>query len=243
MTNQTQYIVANWKMHGSRALAQELCPLVQATAGNVQVVICPPATLIAQVAAQFQQAGAIGAQDCHAEPEGAFTGDISAPMLKEAGANYVILGHSERRQGHGETSVQVSAKAAAALSAGLIPIICIGETGQERADGLAEAVVAGQLRDSLPKTYANSKILLAYEPVWAIGSGQTPTLDNIVRMHRFIRSQLPGARTQVPLLYGGSVKASNSADILGLEDVDGVLVGGASLKAEEFKGILDSAVR
>jgi triosephosphate isomerase len=238
-------IAGNWKMHGLQASAVQLQAMIAgagALPAPVDLLICPPATLIAGFAALARaSAVAIGAQDCHAEPAGAFTGDISAEMLKDAGASAVIVGHSERRQDHHETDAQVRAKALAARRAGLRAIICVGETGAERAAGHTIAVVRGQLDGSLPDSAGSDDIVLAYEPVWAIGSGHTPTASDIVDMHGFIRQRLTarfGAAGQgMRILYGGSVKPDNAGAILKIANVDGALVGGASLKAADFLGI------
>jgi triosephosphate isomerase (TIM) len=238
-------IAGNWKMHGLQASAVQLQAMIAgagALPAPVDLLICPPATLIADFAALARaSAVAIGAQDCHAEPAGAFTGDISAEMLKDAGASAVIVGHSERRQDHHETDAQVRAKALAARRAGLRAIICVGETGAEREAGHTIAVVRGQLDGSLPDSAGSDDIVLAYEPVWAIGSGHTPTASDIVEMHGFIRQRLTarfGAAGQgMRILYGGSVKPDNAGAILKIANVDGALVGGASLKAADFLGI------
>ncbi|NBX03449.1 MAG: triose-phosphate isomerase [Alphaproteobacteria bacterium] len=243
----TKLIVGNWKMHGepemARALVRAVAVATARAPQHVQVVVCPPALLVSQTAADT--AGSplkVGGQNCHEEVSGAFTGDISAPMLKAAGAEYVIVGHSERRAGYGETSELVRQKAEAALKAGLIPIICIGETLAERENGFAADVVAAQVIASLP---SSGYFVLAYEPVWAIGSGKTPSADDIKQMHAHIiavASQHAGvAVDKVAVLYGGSVKADNAAEILALEGVSGVLVGGASVKADEFCKIIEAA--
>jgi triosephosphate isomerase len=184
----------------------------------------------------------IGGQDCRAESHGAFTGDVSAAMLRDAGATLVILGHSERRQGHGETDIQVASKAEAALAAGLAPIICVGETLEQRQAGRAVEVVRGQIMASLPLALAGKEFAVAYEPVWAIGTGLTPTLEQIEEVHRAVRAAMierlgPGVAT-TPILYGGSVKPDNAAEILAVAEVGGALVGGASLKASDFLGIV-----
>ncbi len=201
------------------------------------VLICPPATLVGSFASQFSdEAIQIGGQDCHANASGAHTGDISAEMLADAGAAFVIVGHSERRADHGEDDATVKAKAKAALRAGLTPIVCVGETEEERKGGRALAIVGGQLAGSLPQT--NEEIVIAYEPVWAIGTGLTPTVDDIAEMHAFIREK---AGEGIRLLYGGSVKPGNAKEILAIENVNGALVGGASLKADDFHPIVMAA--
>ncbi len=234
----TKTIVANWKMNGSSAFAAEFAQGFSQFLGRSpiksNVVICPPFTLLLQLFSAFQASGvAIGGQDCSANSAGAHTGDISASMLKDAGATHVILGHSERRQYHAETSATVRQKAEAAIAAGLTPIICIGESAEQRKAGNAEATVLTQLKESLP----NPQILLAYEPIWAIGSGRTPSISEISAMHQAIKTAVPGAS----VLYGGSVNAANAGEILHAEGVDGALVGGASLKLEEFCAIVSAA--
>lgn len=241
-------LVGNWKMVG---IPEEGHPLLVAVAQAAarspsQVVVCPPAIWIERCVAQFLGAPvSVGGQDCHAEPQGAYTGDISAPMLKAAGCTHVIVGHSERRAGYGETSAAISRKAARAIEAGLIPIICIGETLAERESGKASEVVSQQLRESLPETARAGNFVLAYEPVWAIGSGKIPSMEDIAQMHAVILSvaaQVTSlAPAQVSVLYGGSVKPDNAAAILAVPGVAGVLVGGASVKAEEFCRIIDAA--
>jgi triosephosphate isomerase len=207
------------------------------------VAICPPATLIHRMAQALAGTKVlVGGQDAHGEDSGAFTGDISAPMLADAGARLVIVGHSERRAGHAESDAIVAGKARAALRAGLEPIICVGETLAEREAGRAIEVVTGQVRGSLPPELAGQPFAVAYEPVWAIGTGLTPTTPQIEEMHRAIRATLEamfaaGAR-QAPILYGGSVKPANAAEILHAAEVGGALVGGASLKAADFLGII-----
>jgi len=205
-------------------------------------MVCPPATLIAQ----FAEAAAggpvrIGGQDCHTEASGAFTGDLAAEMLKDAGASAVIVGHSERRSYHKETDADVRAKALAARRAGLLAIVCVGETRAEREAGRALAVVEGQLAGSLPDGATASDLVVAYEPVWAIGSGLTPTPADVAEMHGLIRRHLVArfgtAGEGMRILYGGSVKPSNAKELMHVADVDGALVGGASLKAEEFLAI------
>jgi triosephosphate isomerase len=211
-------------------------------AGEAEPADCPPATLLAQAAARLRGSRlALGAQDCSPEPGGAFTGDISAAMLKDAGAAYVIVGHSERRTLHHETNDLVRAKAEAALKAGLVAIVCVGETKAERDRGEQAAVVIRQLRGSLPVGGTSETVVIAYEPVWAIGTGLTPTPQDVAVVHNGIRAlvvEVGGPRAaKTRLLYGGSVKPSNCQELLTLDNVDGALVGGASLKAAEFLAI------
>jgi triosephosphate isomerase (TIM) len=239
-------VVGNWKMNGLGAAAAALARAVRQGAvragardAGAEIVICPPFTQIAAVGAILAGSPVgLGGQDCHPEPAGPHTGDISAPMLRDAGAGFVILGHSERRAAHGETDALVRAKAIAAAAAGLRPIVCVGESEAERASGRAEAVVAGQLAGSLPNGFAG---IVAYEPVWAIGSGRTPAGGEIAAMHTLIRARLAAAfgagAKAMPILYGGSVKAANAAAIFALPEVDGGLIGGASLVAAEFLAI------
>lgn len=237
-------IAGNWKMNG---LGDNSAALTRAirhglSRGDTAVVLCPPATQLTTVAALLKGSGIdAGGQDCHAERAGAHTGDISAEMLRDAGARFVILGHSERRQSHGETSEMVAAKVAAAKRAGLAPIVCFGETAAERASGRQQDVVSRQLAVSLPADFEG---IVAYEPLWAIGGGQAATTGDIATMHAFIRQALvrrffSGAET--PILYGGSVKPGNAAEILATPEVGGALVGGASLVAEDFLAIIRAA--
>ena len=247
MTHGSRPLVAgNWKMNGLRESLVEAAAICEAVtaggAGKAEVVVCPPATLL-MAAAQIcegTQVG-VGGQNCHAEASGAFTGDISAEMLKDAGASYVILGHSERRAGHNETDKIVRAKAKAALRVGLAAIICVGETRAEREAGAAFAIVGVQLAGSIPENSPLGRIVVAYEPVWAIGTGLTPTPGDIAEMHGFIRGRvnqhLPGQDSSLRILYGGSVRPANAAELLSIEDVDGALVGGASLHSAEFMAI------
>ncbi len=245
-------IAGNWKMYGEPAMAEALSVAVarhaEALPDTVSVVICPPAVLLAQVSGWI--AGArrtkTGGQSCHNRPEGAFTGDISAKMVKDAGADYVIIGHSERRQYHRETDSQISEAAALALKSGLCPIICVGESEEERKSGRANEVVGAQVAACLPDAAKDHDFVLAYEPVWAIGSGATPTLADIEAMHAHILSVAAAATGKkaggITVLYGGSVKADNARDILQVPGVSGVLVGGASLKADDFCRIITAAV-
>ena len=236
-------VAGNWKMNGTLASLGELEALKQALGQPAcDVLVCPPATLIAQAAGRVQGAFALGGQDCHAEPKGAFTGDLSAEMLKDAGASFVILGHSERRQYHGETDAQVAAKARAAWRAGLKAIICIGESEAQRNAGEAPHICQGQLNQSVPPEATPATCVIAYEPVWAIGTGRTPTSADIAAMHAHIRaclvSKLGAEGEGMLILYGGSVNPGNAAEILGLPEVGGALVGGASLKAADFLKII-----
>ncbi len=239
-------VAGNWKMNGSRASLSEIAAMRRAVdageAGAAEVAVCPPATLLAAAAA-ILEGGALnlGAQDCAAADSGAYTGDISAPMLRDAGATYVIVGHSERRAGHGESDAAVRAKAEAAHGAGLAAILCVGETRAEREGGRAIEVVSGQLRESLPGKATPADLVVAYEPVWAIGTGLTPTPADVADMHGAIRGLLGEiygeAGAHMRILYGGSVKPANARELLGLPNVDGALVGGASLKAADFMAI------
>ncbi|WP_207478795.1 triose-phosphate isomerase [Arenibaculum pallidiluteum] len=239
-------IAGNWKMNGLRtgglALAGDLATrLGLEAAAGFDMLVCPPATLVASVAEAVRgSAIAVGGQDCHAREKGAHTGDISAEMLRDAGASHVILGHSERRQDHGEDDATVRAKAEAALRAGLVAVVCVGETRAERDAGRAEAVVAAQIAGSLPAGADAGNTVVAYEPVWAIGTGLTPTAEQVQAMHAFIRAEVAkkvASAGALRILYGGSVKPSNAAELLGLPDVDGALVGGASLVADDFWAI------
>ncbi|MGH6850425.1 MAG: triose-phosphate isomerase [Methylocella sp.] len=239
-------VAANWKMNGLRKSLSEAAAICDAVAaggaGKAEVVVCPPATLLMAAARICEGTNVgLGGQDCHAAASGAFTGDISAEMLKDAGAAYVILGHSERRAGHHETDKIVRAKATAALRAGLAAIICVGETRILRDAGQALPVVGAQLAGSIPENSPPGHIVIAYEPVWAIGTGLTPTRQDIAKLHGFIRERanehLPGQGANLRILYGGSVSPANAAELLSAEDVDGALVGGASLSSAEFMAI------
>lgn len=229
----------NWKMNGLTAHLAEARALAAAhPAPGCQVLLCPPATLLAPMAqALAGSAVRLGGQDCHANPKGAHTGDISAAMLADAGAGFVILGHSERRADHGETSESVAAKVRAAWGAGLVAIVCVGETLAQRDAGETLAVVAAQVAGSLPEGATAQNTVIAYEPVWAIGTGRTPTPDQIAEVHAALRAQAPAG---VRLLYGGSVNPGNAAAIFALPNVDGALVGGASLKASDFGAIISA---
>ena len=233
----------NWKMNGLLAGLAEVRALIAAQEVPVcEMLLCPPATLIAQMVGAAQgTALMVGGQDCHTDDAGAHTGDVSASMLADAGARYVILGHSERRADHGETDALVHAKAAAARKAGLIAIICVGETEGQRDAGATLDVIAGQMA-SVPVDMTADMLVIAYEPVWAIGTGRTPTIAQIAEVHAFLRARLAdrigAAAADTRLLYGGSVKPSNAAEIFAVPHVDGALVGGASLKAADFGAIV-----
>ncbi len=240
-------IAGNWKMNGLRANLAEIDAVKAAIGGaTCDVAICPPATLIS--AAVERAAGSalmIGGQDCHAAGSGAHTGDISAEMIADAGGTLVIVGHSERRADHGEDDALVRAKAEAGRRAGLLVILCVGETEAQRRAGETLAVLSRQLAGSVPDGATAENLVVAYEPVWAIGTGLTPSNDDIQAAHAHIRSELAGrfgsAAAGIRLLYGGSVKPGNASEILPLPDVDGALVGGASLKAADFLGIVAAA--
>jgi triosephosphate isomerase (TIM) len=245
-----QLVAGNWKMNGTRAIGVALAGAVADRARReplaCDLVVCPPATILMAVGERL--AGGVvglGAQDCHAAASGAHTGDIAAGMLADLGCRYVILGHSERRAEHGESDTLVQAKAAAAVAVGLTVILCVGESEAERAAGEAERVVGRQLPGSLPDAATPANCAIAYEPVWAIGSGRTPGAADILAMHRHIRNALAArsgpAAADFRILYGGSVKPANAAEILALENVDGALVGGASLEAEAFMAIARAA--
>ncbi|MCC6889961.1 MAG: triose-phosphate isomerase [Hyphomicrobiales bacterium] len=238
-------VAGNWKMNGLRGSSAELTKMIRGVgelSARTDLMICPPATLLASFAALVQGTPIqIGAQDCHAEPSGAFTGDIAAEMLRDAGAVAVIVGHSERRMYHRETDADVNAKARAAWRAGLVAIVCIGETREQRTDGHTLDVVHRQIQGSLPDGTTGANLVVAYEPVWAIGSGLTPTAADVGEVHAFIRRHLQSRfgplGAAIRILYGGSVKPANAAELMHVPDVDGALVGGASLKADEFLGI------
>lgn len=233
-----KFAAGNWKMNGTGAdLVEVEAVALAARRVRVDCLLCLPATLIAR-AADLTADLAIGGQDCHAADQGAFTGDISAAMLVDAGARYVILGHSERRALHGETDAQVAAKMQAAWAAGLTAILCIGETEPQYRAGKTLAVLAAQIAGSVPAGATSTNTIIAYEPVWAIGTGLTPTLAEIADTHAFIRARLPDPGQSI--LYGGSVGPANAAAIFALEDVDGGLVGGAALKAETFVPIIEA---
>jgi triosephosphate isomerase len=249
--SQLPYVVGNWKMNGTRAMLAEARAIDRGAARvrGVEVALAPPATLVAALREAVSTIG-VGGQDCHAKPKGAHTGDVSAAMLADAGADFVIVGHSERRRDHGETSELVRAKAEAALAAELGVIVCVGETQEERDAGEAESIVERQVDASLPRGSGEGgslpgKVSVAYEPVWAIGTGRVAGVEDVIAMHRVIRRRLDAiygpAGGQVRILYGGSVTAGNAAGLLGADDVGGALVGGASLTADAFLPIVAAA--
>ncbi len=243
-----QLIAGNWKMHGLKAELREIEAVAAAAtkvSPHVDILICPPTSLLAAAARTAAGRIAVGGQDCHPEASGAHTGDVSAEMLKDAGASAVIVGHSERRQHHAETDALVARKALAAKRTGVLAIVCVGETQEQRANGAALTTCGEQIRASVPRGMTASALAIGYEPLWAIGSGQMPTSQEIVHMHAHIRQCLvehlgAGGKT-VRILYGGSVKPSNARAILALPEVGGALVGGASLKSEDFAAIVASA--
>lgn len=248
MTGNVRPLVAgNWKMNGLAAAMVELNGIkagAEPLASKVELMVCPPATLLAQFAWAAKGGKlTLGGQDCHANASGAHTGDIAAEMLKDAGASAVIVGHSERRTDHHETDAQVRAKALAAHRAGLTAIVCVGEQRAQREAGETLTVVGGQLDGSLPDAATPANLVIAYEPVWAIGTGLTPTPADVAEVHAFIRKKLGeryGAQgAAMRILYGGSVKPSNAKELLGLPNVNGALVGGASLKATDFLAIAE----
>ena len=239
-------VAGNWKMNGSLAALAELDAIAASARAHpgLDVAISPPTTLIAAAVARAPGL-AIGAQDCHWNATGAHTGCVSVAMLAEAGASLVIVGHSERRADNHETDAEVKAKASAAIAGGLTPIVCVGETEAQRDAGDAVAIVESQLAGSLPDEGQGDTLVVAYEPVWAIGTGRTPSVADVAEMHSAIRgaliAKLGGEGAKVRILYGGSVKPSNAAELMAVPDVDGALVGGASLKAVDFVGIMDGA--
>ena len=234
-------IAGNWKMNGLSASVAEIDAIAAGAPEGPELLICPPATLIASLAGRGVP---IGGQNCHSEQKGAYTGDVSAAQLADVGAVAVILGHSERRQEYEVTDAIVAAKVPAAWAAGLTAIICVGETEAQRDQGAALDVVGAQLEGSIPDGATASNTVIAYEPVWAIGTGRVPSSDDIAEMHAHIRARLAGRFAEAEgmrILYGGSMKPSNAAEILGLDNVDGGLIGGASLKAEDFLAIARAA--
>jgi triosephosphate isomerase len=245
MTGLRPLIAGNWKMNGLKASASELGQMIAGANGPAQkadLLICPPATLVLAFAGAVQGSPLrIGAQDCHPKPSGAHTGDISAEMVADAGGTAIIVGHSERRADHGETDALVRQKAEAAWRAALIAIVCVGETQDQRDAGETLEVVGRQLAGSLPDGATAANLVVAYEPVWAIGTGRTPTSQDVQEVHGFIRDQLTqrfsGEGSKIRILYGGSVKPSNAAELLAVSNVNGALIGGASLKATDFLGI------
>jgi triosephosphate isomerase len=250
MTDKFRPLIAgNWKMNGLSADLEQARLLVQALKAGparARVALCPPATLVSRMSEALRGSDVlVGGQDCHAEARGAFTGDVSAEMLADAGARMVILAHSERRAGHGETDDRARAKVLAALRGGLEPIVCVGETLTEREAGRTLGVVETQVQRSLPDALAGKAFAVAYEPVWAIGTGHIPTLEQIEQVHVAIRELLASrfgeAGRTAPILYGGSMNPGNAAEILGVREVGGGLVGGASLKCEDFLQIVRAA--
>lgn len=245
MSPNPKLIAGNWKMNGLTPALAEIRSIVEGAGtldSAVSLAICPPATLLGAVTAVTADSPVeTGGQDCHANASGAHTGDISAEMLADTGARYVIVGHSERRSDHGETDANVAAKAEAAFRAKLVPIICVGEDLDQRDAGKAVDIVSEQLAKSVPETAATREFVIAYEPVWAIGTGRTPTVEQVEEVHDCIRSGLierfGEGQGATRLLYGGSVKPANAAELMNARNVDGALVGGASLKAEDFLAI------
>ena len=247
MADRRKLAAGNWKMNGTADALSEVSALAEQQGGaSCEILLCPPATLVERMARATEGTTiAVGGQNCHWEDSGAHTGDISAGMLKDAGASYVITGHSERRADHGETDETVRRKTEAAWSAGLTVIVCVGETLSEREASNTIDIIKGQLAGSVPDQATGHNLVVAYEPVWAIGTGKVPTTDQIGEVHDVIRTQLekrfgPGVGRSVRLLYGGSVKPANAAEIFAVENVDGALVGGASLKAADFSGIIEA---
>jgi triosephosphate isomerase len=238
-------IAGNWKMNGLKSSIGEFDAMLAGApgiAGKADLLICPPATLVASLAERARGARlAVGAQDCHPKPSGAHTGDISAEMLADSGASAIIVGHSERRADHGETDGLVRQKAEASWRAGLTAIVCIGETRQQRDAGQTLDICGGQLTASLPDAARAVNLVVAYEPVWAIGTGLTPTVEDVEQIHGFIRklliSRFSGEGARIRILYGGSVKPSNASELMAVANVNGALVGGASLKAADFLAI------
>lgn len=245
MSARTILIAGNWKMNASQEMASGLIDGIKAgpPPSNVEMLVCPPFPYLSlAVASSSGSSVHVGAQTCHTNVSGAHTGDVSAEMLKDIGCSHAIVGHSERRTDHGETDEQVMAQASAAIDAGLVAVICVGETEVERDAGSTLDVVASQIADSTPSSATSANTVIAYEPVWAIGTGRTPTTDEVQDVHAAIRTNIAAKLGQeaadgMRILYGGSMKPSNAAELLALADVDGGLIGGASLKAEDFLGI------
>ncbi|MDD7911687.1 triose-phosphate isomerase [Pseudovibrio exalbescens] len=238
-------VAGNWKMNGALESFEEFSKIAAgydaALAEKIDMLVCPPAVLLAKFAEVKNIA--VGAQNCHSAVSGAFTGDISAEMVADAGGTYVLVGHSERREGYGETDADVAAKAEAAWRAGIIAVVCIGESLEQREAGETIAVVTEQVTKSLPDASNSENTVVAYEPIWAIGTGKTPTADDVAEVHAALRKSLEERfgedGSKIRLLYGGSVKPSNAAELLALPNVNGALVGGASLKAADFLGIAE----
>jgi triosephosphate isomerase len=244
-------VAGNWKMNGLKGSRKEITELARLMGRAdakpaCEVMICPPSPLIMHMREAAKGTPIkIGAQDCHANASGAHTGDVSAAMLKDTGARAVIVGHSERRADHGENDSDVRAKADAAITEGMVAIICVGETAEQRQNGATLRIVGAQLKGSLPVTASAANVVIAYEPVWAIGSGLTPTVADVAKVHGHIRKRLMASlgeseAAKVRILYGGSVKPSNAAELMGIDNVNGALVGGASLKAADFFGIISA---
>jgi triosephosphate isomerase len=245
MSARKKLVAGNWKMNGLKASEGEIAAMASGRRDlgpGVDLAVCPPATLAGVIAGGLAAGGiALGGQDCHPEKSGAFTGDLSAEMWSDLGAKYVIVGHSERRSVHGETDELVARKAAAAIRAGLTPIICLGESLEERDSGQTITVITRQLRESTPDAALAAPIVIAYEPIWAIGTGRTPTSAQVAEAHAALRTglreRLGAVGDGVQILYGGSVKPENARELMHIDNVDGALVGGASLKAADFLAI------
>lgn len=248
MSSLKSLVAGNWKMFGhqdSIAEIDRLAAMLKAAPPACEVLICPPSTLVSAFATQAQGTDImIGAQDCHPKDQGPHTGDISAAMLADCGASHVIVGHSERRTDHGESDALVKAKAESVINAGMTAIICVGETEEQRGSGQADTIVQNQLAGSIPDSATPATLIISYEPIWAIGTGRTPTVAAIEHMHATIRSWLSDRfgekASQIRLLYGGSVKPSNASALMAAKNVNGALVGGASLKATDLNGIIDA---
>jgi triosephosphate isomerase len=241
----TKLAAGNWKMNGTLAALSELGAMADAAQGAAEVLICPPAPLVHAAGTAAPEGIAIGGQDCHANASGAHTGDVAASMLKDVGATHVILGHSERREDHDEHNEDVRAKCRAAWDAGLVAVVCVGESLSEREAQNTLDIIGGQLAGSIPDGATGHNLVVAYEPIWAIGTGKVPTTDQIGEVHDFIRARLErrfgaGVGRSTRILYGGSVKPSNAAEIFAVSNVDGALVGGASLKASDFVPIIEA---